>query len=966
MTNNKPDIAPLDLIIHLNQLQNGCIIYDANDLILFSNHEALKILDLEENLSGKSIQEVWPEFINERRLHPNSSSGFVIAKKNLLCSFYLTKQENSTGLFFSTIENDANKAITKNVDFVLDHLPQGAIIADRYTPQFLYANSVIYSGLGYSKKDFLQLSLADIHPQQEMQRVIDSFRNMVEGQVTYVPRMHFKRKNGTIIVMDIHAVNIIYQSKECILGIFNDMTELVARETSNKEAYQQIKKQEQILKEVHKISKLGFWEYNFENNELTWSDETHTIFETNKFQDKISMELLMELIHPDDRKYVEESFDNHIRFKEKYEIVHRIITKNGHLKFLLESCETKYNFKNEPIKSIGVVKDITELKENEIDLKKHQLYLEQIANNVDEIFWLRSSELNNLLFINSAFEKIYKISLEEIKKNPQSFAKAIHPDDVHFTSEYFTTGELNAEHRIIRPDGEIRWLQSKAKWIIDEVGNKIANVGISKDITTEKVQRLLLEANEQRTKDLTNHAKMVLWEINENGLYTYVSDNCKEIWGYTDQELIGKMFYYDLHPIEDREIFKNDTQAVLHKKQEFVGLYNPIVKKTGEFRWMETNGIPTYNDKNEWIGYRGTDMDITEKKKAEDAITEKNKQLNLLIQSIPGAVFRTIKREPVVFEFISNYIKKITGYESEDFENKKIDFYNLVIEEDLDKMKHTITQAFKEKQGYQLTYRIRNKEQQIRWILETGEFIKVNNSINDSVLDGILFDITDNIFAEEEKVTAVLEATDAERKRIAGEVHEGLQQLLVAAKINLELSKQQLRFKENHALLPAYNLVLSLLSDAIQTTRTISHNLLPKQVKEDGLVTSIKSLLAEFNKSLKINFYAHDIDMRDDKIAMNLYRIVQESFNNIVKHAQATEVNINLTLDQHLLNLSIEDDGKGFDYEKIKNSESGIGLKSMLNRAKAMGAEMEINSTPNKGTLLMITVPYIQQTPNHS
>jgi len=206
-----------------------------------------------------------------------------------------------------------------------------------------------------------------------------------------------------------------------------------------------------------------------------------------------------------------------------------------------------------------------------------------------------------------------------------------------------------------------------------------------------------------------------------------------------------------------------------------------------------------------------------------------------------------------------------------------------------------------------------------------------------------------------------MEATDAERSRIASEVHEGLQQLLVAAKINLELSKQQLRLKENNALLPAYNLVIGLLSDAIHTTRSISHNLMPKQVKEDGLIATIKSMIAGFQQSIKINFYSHDLDLRDDNIGLNLYRIIQEAMNNIIKHAQAKEVNINLTYDNSVINLSIEDNGIGFDFESIKNSSKGIGIKSMINRAKAIGAEIEINSSSNDGTLLMVSVPFIKQ-----
>ena len=946
---------------HLNQINQGFLLLDKDETILFCNYAAERLLNLKENCIGKNLEDIWPQLVHEKKLNPNILVGFALSTNNELIQFQITIEKETIGVFFWPVNDKENQAIEERIDFLLDHLPQGVIIAESKSPKFLYVNPIICSILGFQKKELLQLDLGDIHPPEEMARVQKSFQNMIEGEITYVPRMLFKRKNGTLLPMDIHAVNIHYKSKECILGIFTDMTEMVARELANKEAYLQIKKQEQILKEAQKISKMGIWEYHFETDKLVWSDEVHEIFETNKYSEKLTLESFLNFIHPDDRVTVEESFDNHIRFKEKYDIIHRIITKNGNTKYLHETCETKYDFKNSPVKSIGVVKDITNIKFQELESQKQGLYLKQIAENIDELFFLRSADLKDLLFINDVYESIYQRPVEEVRNNPQSFLQSIHTDDLVKLKEYFKTGELDSEHRIITPNGEIRWLHSKTRWVKDKHGNNIANVGTSKDITLEKKQRLIIEERDERTKEITSYAKMVIWEVDRDGLYTYVSDNCVDIWGYDSEELTGKIHYYDLHPVESREDFKKATYRVMTLKERFSDLQNEILTKDGNIRWMLTSGIPTYNEKGEWKGYRGSDIDITEKKEAEDAVAEKNRQLNILIQSIPGAVFRTIKADPPEFTFVSDYIEEITGFAAVEFLESRVNYNNLIIDESKTKLLEVVSDAFKRNQKYQITYRIKDNSNQIRWILEIGEFTKLNNDIYDSVIDGVLFDISSTVNAEEEKVKAVMEATDAERSRIASEVHEGLQQLLVAAKINLELSKQQLRLKENNALLPAYNLVIGLLSDAIHTTRSISHNLMPKQVKEDGLIATIKSMIAGFQQSIKINFYSHDLDLRDDNIGLNLYRIIQEAMNNIIKHAQAKEVNINLTYDNSIINLSIEDNGIGFDFESIKNSSKGIGIKSMINRAKAIGAEIEVNSSPNNGTLLMVSVPFVKQ-----
>ena len=168
---------------------------------------------------------------------------------------------------------------------------------------------------------------------------------------------------------------------------------------------------------------------------------------------------------------------------------------------------------------------------------------------------------------------------------------------------------------------------------------------------------------------------------------------------------------------------------------------------------------------------------------------------------------------------------------------------------------------------------------------------------------------------EEEKVTAVLAATDEERSRIAHELHEGLQQTLVAAKMNLELLQ-----KEIDLLSPGtqsnFDKGLELLRDGIKETRSISHSLVPKQVKEVGLVAAIENLTVNIGKKINCNYYyQNDLEILNDAMALNLYRIVQESVTNVLKHAKATKLFINLTKENNFLILTIEDNGLGFDVE---------------------------------------------------
>lgn len=103
----------------------------------------------------------------------------------------------------------------------------------------------------------------------------------------------------------------------------------------------------------------------------------------------------------------------------------------------------------------------------------------------------------------------------------------------------------------------------------------------------------------------------MVWEVDKNGLFTYVSPLSNRVLGYSPDELIGKKHFYDLHPEETREEFKEATMIAIGQKISFHDYINEVVKNTGESIWVTTNGVPILGDNGELTGYRGSDSDIT-------------------------------------------------------------------------------------------------------------------------------------------------------------------------------------------------------------------------------------------------------------------------------------------------------------------------------------------------------------------
>jgi len=204
---------------------------------------------------------------------------------------------------------------------------------------------------------------------------------------------------------------------------------------------------------------------------------------------------------------------------------------------------------------------------------------------------------------------------------------------------------------------------------------------------------------------------------------------------------------------------------------------------------------------------------------------------------------------------------------------------------------------------------------------------------------------------------AILAAEENERKRIAEDLHDGVGQLMSAVKMNLSAIESQIPFA-NEDQKNAYKKVMNLVDDSCIEVRSVSHSMMPNALVKAGLEGSLKEFINQINKQvLKVSLYTEGLNKKlDSSTASILYRVIQECVNNVIKHAQANNLDISVINDNKEIAITIEDDGKGFNTQNLKNNE-GIGLKNIKTRIDYLKGIVEWNSSPNKGTLVAIHVP---------
>ncbi len=201
------------------------------------------------------------------------------------------------------------------------------------------------------------------------------------------------------------------------------------------------------------------------------------------------------------------------------------------------------------------------------------------------------------------------------------------------------------------------------------------------------------------------------------------------------------------------------------------------------------------------------------------------------------------------------------------------------------------------------------------------------------------------VIQEKKNLTAFIKGEDKERLRIGKELHDNIgSQLSYLKRVVSD------KFKDKN--------VEKTIDNICDDVRALSHEISPSSLKFVGFKNTVKELANNISEqtSLNLDFNSHNFpENLPEDVSTQLYRVVQEGLNNILKHSKATQVDIQLMLLEDSLSISIEDDGIGFESRKDK---PGLGLKNMQSRVQQIGGNLSIDSSATQGTLILITIPY--------
>jgi PAS domain S-box-containing protein len=571
----------------------------------------------------------------------------------------------------------------------------------------------------------------------------------------------------------------------------------------------------------------------------------------------------------------------------------------------------------------------------------------------DEKFHIRS--------LSKRAEEIFGWGLQEFIENEMTGFTLAHEEDrsrLLKVAEKLLSGEIernNIQNRNYTKDDKVIWCDWFNSVLKDKDGKVITVMSLVQDVTERKENEEKLKQSESRFKEAQKMAHVGNWELNfSTGILTW-SQEARRIYGLPldNNNESYQSWISMIHPADVAYVKRITAEAEATISN--AAFFHRIVRRDGSIRHLYSKSQFQFNSDGKPVGLYGVAHDVTEMKEAEEALKQSEFRYRQIVETAQEGIWLVDESNRTTFA--NKKMGEILGYLPKEMLGKDLYYFT-----DSEGKEAGVKAMKRRKEGVA-------ENLDFRFITKNGQPIWANINVNSIFTDegnyngalAMVSDITEKKILQQQLLQeqidnlkgitkAVINAQEKERAEIGRELHDNVNQLLAASRLYL-----------NHGLTqPDYETFIlkgqEFISMAIEEIRKLSHALVgPNQGNAIGLIDSVDELIHNFGilKDVKIEFNHSGYHEEETEVGLKLvlYRIIQDQFNNILKHAEASEVEIELKQEAKSLMLIITDNGKGFNSAA---KSDGIGLKNIRSRADVYNGIVEIFSSPGNGCKMKI------------
>ena len=482
------------------------------------------------------------------------------------------------------------------------------------------------------------------------------------------------------------------------------------------------------------------------------------------------------------------------------------------------------------------------------------------------------------------------------------------------------------------------------------------SVCIPKVRSPENGNRPKQRAAERKYRGIFDHAGEGIFQSTPDGRYLTANPALARIHGFASSEElirscrdISREIYVDP---ERREEFKQ----LLERDDVVRDFEHETFRKDGSRIWLSVNARAVRDEAGQILYYEGTAQNITARKEAERALRESEERYRELFENSKDALY--VHDMNGAYTSVNRAAERLSGYAREELIGQQ--FVALLSPESEALVRGLLQRKLED--ANETTYEAEIITKEGRPIpVEISSRLIFANGVAVGV-QGCVRDISERkraLAAARTYSRRVIEAQEAERRRISRELHDQVGQILTAVKMNLHSLREKCTSRE---VLASIQDNMEVIDEAVDQVRHLSVDLRPLLLDDFGLAVALRWYLDRQAKGCAIatEFTTSSL-CEDDRFSSELetacFRIVQEAVTNVVRHARASCIRVTLERVGSDLILLISDDGVGFNLSVLRNGAATLGLRGMEERVQALGGVITIDSAPSLGTEICARLP---------
>lgn len=378
------------------------------------------------------------------------------------------------------------------------------------------------------------------------------------------------------------------------------------------------------------------------------------------------------------------------------------------------------------IARLELKRSLADLRKTENSLRDSEVNFRQLADNIADVFWMTSADMQNMHYISPAYERIWGRSMEDLHANPKRWVEAILPEErervfAAFSSLGTDKPSTSVEYRIARPDGTIRWIHDRGFVIRDAQGNVIRHTGIASDITERKQIEETLQRQQTELRVLFDLMPAMIWfKDTQNGILR-VNKRVAEAAGRSVEDIEGKPSI-EIYPREAERFYADDLE-VIHSGTPKLGYVEPMYAEDGQERWVQTDKVPYCDKDGKVIGIVVMAQDVTAQKHASEALQASEERFRLLAKATNDAVWD--------WDLVTNTVwwnegvEKLFGYRREEVDPTVESWTNCIHPDDLARVLEGIHHAIDHgAESWADEYRFRCKDGSYAHVKDRGHIMR--------------------------------------------------------------------------------------------------------------------------------------------------------------------------------------------------------------------------------------------------